>query len=251
MLRDVARVVHIVERTAPPGRSVGRELRQPPLIPELHGEPDHVLAVALQHPRDHGAIHSARHRDGDCRFRHTRAPAFADARRTRRPRRSAHPPVPRRSTAPAKSACSTWPAPSSVRWRSVRATAPIAPLEHADPLETANPRRSSAINSGSAVDSIETEYSSCWAFAARQRRSHANPARARESTCSRRSRSHRSAANSLCVPSTIQCAAAPAPPRPRRSRYPRAGRAHVGPPNIIAPRLTPLRTYSAPIPFGA
>src|SRR5271170_7428841 len=41
VLRDVAGIVHVVERTASAGdAALGRKFRQAPLIPELHGQSD-------------------------------------------------------------------------------------------------------------------------------------------------------------------------------------------------------------------
>ena len=66
MLGDVAGVVDVVERAAAAGGAAfGHEFRQSALIPELHGEADDGLALALQHSRDDGAIHSAGHGYGD------------------------------------------------------------------------------------------------------------------------------------------------------------------------------------------
>ena len=45
MLGDVARIVHVIERTAAAGDAAfGRKLRQTALIPELHGQADNALA---------------------------------------------------------------------------------------------------------------------------------------------------------------------------------------------------------------
>ena len=55
-LRHGARIVHIVERAAAPGRLVALDLRQPPLIPKLHGQADDVFAASTQHACDDGAI---------------------------------------------------------------------------------------------------------------------------------------------------------------------------------------------------
>jgi hypothetical protein len=49
MLGHVARIVHVIERTATAGYAAfGRKLRQSPLIPKLHGQADNALALALQ-----------------------------------------------------------------------------------------------------------------------------------------------------------------------------------------------------------
>ncbi len=69
MLGHVARVIHVVERTAPAGGpALGREFRQSPLIPQLHGQAYNAPALTLQQSRDDGAIHSARHCHCDRRF---------------------------------------------------------------------------------------------------------------------------------------------------------------------------------------
>ena len=43
----------------------GRQLRQPPLVPELHGQADHGLALAHQQRGHGGAVDAAAHGDGD------------------------------------------------------------------------------------------------------------------------------------------------------------------------------------------
>jgi hypothetical protein len=49
MLGDVARIVHVVERTAAAGDAAFRsKLRQSPLIPKLHGQADNALALTPQ-----------------------------------------------------------------------------------------------------------------------------------------------------------------------------------------------------------
>ncbi len=66
VLRDEARVVDVVERAAAAGcAAFGHKFGEPPLVPKLHGEADDLVAAALQQACDDGAIHSARHGDGD------------------------------------------------------------------------------------------------------------------------------------------------------------------------------------------
>ncbi len=115
MLRHVPRVVHIVERATAPGRPVRRKLRQPPLVPELHGEPDYALALALQHSRDNGAVHPARHRHGNRSLMHKQAPTSSTSRHSRRPRRLAHPHARSYWIVPRKILCSIAPDPASAR----------------------------------------------------------------------------------------------------------------------------------------
>ncbi len=96
--------------------------------------------------------------------------------------------LPRYSTGPAKSARSTAPAP----WLSPIAVSTcdgsVAPLEQAEPLETANPFRSSAISSASLSIPSKRKIGSVRQFAARPRRSHAIPATRSRIPCSSRSR---------------------------------------------------------------
>src|ERR1700741_4176397 len=63
VLRHAASVVNIVERTTAARYLLGHALvpSQPPLIPELHGETDNVLAFGTQHRRNGRRIHPARH----------------------------------------------------------------------------------------------------------------------------------------------------------------------------------------------
>ena len=100
MLGDLACVVDIVQRAAAAdGAAFGNQFRQAPLIPELHGQADDTKALAREQPGYDGAVHTARHGNGDCvvhRVRHWRyksAKAFANARHIRRPHQSKHRPV--------------------------------------------------------------------------------------------------------------------------------------------------------------
>src|SRR5665213_2967028 len=91
MLRHGAGIVHIIERAAAAGGLVALNLGQPPLIPELHRQADHVLAARMQHPSNYGAIHAPGHRDGKWSFTHKKVPAFANALRNRPAPPPAHP----------------------------------------------------------------------------------------------------------------------------------------------------------------
>ena len=78
-------------------------------------------------------------------------------RRSRRPPRSARPPARPRSAARAKTGSNCAPGPR-VRPIAVRTwEGSTAPLEHAAPLETANPRKSSAITVRLAADPVEVD----------------------------------------------------------------------------------------------
>ena len=48
LLGHAAGVVNIVQRTAASGGAFVRQFGEPPLIPELHGEPDHGMALTHQ-----------------------------------------------------------------------------------------------------------------------------------------------------------------------------------------------------------
>ena len=65
MLRDALGVVHIIERAAAVlRRAVALQFGQAALIPQLHRQPDDGTALPLQHRRDGGGIHAARHGNG-------------------------------------------------------------------------------------------------------------------------------------------------------------------------------------------
>jgi hypothetical protein len=150
LLGHAARVVHIVERAAASGTAaLGNQLGQSALVPELHGEADHRVALAHQKSRHRGAVDAAAHGDRDRSWlKHVRK-SVAGARRKPPAPPPGSPPAEPCSSGRAKSAC--WPARgrSPGRWPSIRATASMAPLEQAAPVETEKPRRSSAITKAS------------------------------------------------------------------------------------------------------
>ncbi len=235
-----------------PVAASGRDLGQPALIPKLHGQPDHPLARAMQHARDHGAIHSARHRDGDRLLRHTPAPAFSDARRTRRRRQSTRPP-----------ARSVFDRPSENRRLDLRlilasvrspvstCEGSVAPLEHADPLDTAKPFRSSAISSASlSMPSKRNVVVLGVRGAPAPLTCESRNARREFPAPDDRAAPLRAPTPPLHDPESI-APRGPAPPRPERSPYPRAVRARDARRTTSARDSRPLRTYSAPIPLGA
>src|SRR5271156_5572663 len=63
MLGHASSVIDIVQRATAPGHLLGHALmsRQPPLVPQLHSQPDNVVPLRVQHRRDGGRIHTARH----------------------------------------------------------------------------------------------------------------------------------------------------------------------------------------------
>src|SRR6202035_4705473 len=67
MLSDASRVVYVIERATPARHRLGHAFMpgKPPLIPQLHGQPDNVMPFSAQHGRYGGRIDSARHCYGD------------------------------------------------------------------------------------------------------------------------------------------------------------------------------------------
>ena len=74
LLRHPPRVVDVVERAAAARGAIGSQLRQPPLVPELHGQPNDRHSLPVQDSRNRGAVHAAAHRDRDQALRHAPAP---------------------------------------------------------------------------------------------------------------------------------------------------------------------------------
>src|SRR5436190_15696667 len=58
LLRNCARVVYIIERTAPASGRIGLQVWQPPLIPELHGESGDLSSLTAHHGSDHRRVHT-------------------------------------------------------------------------------------------------------------------------------------------------------------------------------------------------
>ena len=60
-------VVHVVERATTALHGLGHALLtgEAALVPELHGQTDHVVTIGTQHGRDGGGIDTARHGNGN------------------------------------------------------------------------------------------------------------------------------------------------------------------------------------------
>src|SRR4029077_16565139 len=61
VIGHAADVIEVVERAAAPGCSFARAFRQPPLIPELHGQARDVVAVTLEQCGDGGTVDPSGH----------------------------------------------------------------------------------------------------------------------------------------------------------------------------------------------
>src|SRR5262249_40385173 len=145
-----ARIVDVVERAAAAGGAFHRQFRQAPLIPELHGQPHHAFAAACEQTSHRGAVHAAAHGHGNRRAAHAitgdnrRRWVTDDSTASTRASTCAavfERPSEKRMLARARSAGSPMAVSTCEGW--------TAPLEQAAPVETANPRRSSAITSAS------------------------------------------------------------------------------------------------------
>ncbi len=124
LLRHAAGIVDIFDRAAAAGGSVRRQIGQPPLVPELHRQPDHALPLADQQRGHRGAVHAARHRHRNRRavvgdeLRHGPKPKCGAGVPPRLPeQRRAHPPRRRYWRGPAKNACWRGRDPRPGRWR--------------------------------------------------------------------------------------------------------------------------------------
>jgi hypothetical protein len=64
LLRDAPGIVDVIQRTAAPMNRLGHALAtgETALVPELHGQADDFVPLGVQHGRDGGGIHTARHR---------------------------------------------------------------------------------------------------------------------------------------------------------------------------------------------
>src|SRR5207245_66850 len=104
-------VVHIVDRAAAAAAAVGAELGQPPLVPELHGEPDNIVPLPGEKSGDGRAVHPTAHGHGDRIVKHGRGSgekSCADAPPNRPRRLSGSPPAPLYWRGRGKTGC--WPA---------------------------------------------------------------------------------------------------------------------------------------------
>ena len=161
----------------------------------------------------------------------------ADAPRSPRPPRSVRRLRFPYSRARERSARSIAPPRAAVPWREERATAPTAPLEHAEPLDTAYPRRSSAMTIAS--PSIPSNR----ILVVLGRRFRTEPFTLGPATRSRMPRSSRSRSGAISVQSNAKRGRpSREPKRPERFPCPPGGRAHDGRRKDQASSGIPLRT---------